>query len=253
MLEGFNVLTFDYRGWGDSDGSLVQIQDRETTSYQNLAREQDKTEQQPITTTIKVRIIRQTVDMTWQLEDIDAAVSYILSLSKFKKIGLWGTSQAGGHVLEYAGRDPENISCVVSQVPSVGKNGAGGIHGLSKEIFESRIKAASSGWIPAGAKEFHLPAMDGAPLLRKLQWYDPLLSCARIRSPTLIIDSENEELWDRSKNGKAAFDLIPPLTPKKYHVLRNSNHYDAYDKSAKEAREVAVEFFKFHLASMSKF
>jgi len=245
--EGFHVMTFDYRGWGTSDGVIVPLTlagDESVSKSQNDARIQDLTNQEPVMANVKARIVRQTLNMEHQLADIDAALSY-LSTMKLGKVGIWGSSQGGGHVLEIGARNPDLVSCIVSQVPSVGKNGIGNIPEIKNAILESRQKAALTGWIPSGAREYHWPAVDGSPILRSFEYYDPLLSCHQIVAPTLIIDVENEELWDVKQNGKAAFDLI--TSPKQYFVLKNANHYDAYSKASSEARLVTVQFFKRYL------
>jgi dienelactone hydrolase len=253
--EGFTCMTFDYRGWGTSDGMLIPVYDKtddnSIESNQNAARLQDSTEQTPvIAKNSKFRIIRHTVDVDQQLTDIDSAISF-LSGEDVGKIGIFGSSVAGGHVLTYGARDPTLVSCIVSQVPSIGRHGAGDIQNLDNTTKAHRQRMAREGWIPAGAREIHLPAMDGSPILRKLQWYDPLIYCSEISVPTLIIDVEKEELWDVNKNGKAAFDRIP-CKSKEYYVLKGYNHYDAYKGGADEARKVTMSFFQKHLTIKSK-
>lgn len=80
---GFAVLVFDYRHFGSSDGEP-----------------------------------RQLIDIGRQLEDWRSALSYIRLHSEVdhNRIALWGTSFAGGHVVEIAASDPK-IRCVISQVP----------------------------------------------------------------------------------------------------------------------------------------
>lgn len=80
---GFAVLVFDYRHFGSSDGEP-----------------------------------RQLIDIGRQLEDWRSALSYIRLHSEVdhNRIALWGTSFAGGHVVEIAATDPK-IRCVISQVP----------------------------------------------------------------------------------------------------------------------------------------
>jgi pimeloyl-ACP methyl ester carboxylesterase len=80
---GYACLVFDYRNFGDSEG-------------------------QP----------RQLVDIGMQLQDWTAAVAYARTLSGIDKdrIGLWGTSFSGGHVIATAARLP-GIAAVISQGP----------------------------------------------------------------------------------------------------------------------------------------
>ena len=247
--QGFKCLTFDYAGWGDSDGRVVSC--GEDHNVQNCAREQDFTDQVPQESTIRVRVVRQTVDMMWQVEDIDAAVSFLSSEPNVTRVGIWGTSQGGGHVLWHTARD-DRVAAVVSQVPSMGRRGAGEpAKTLGQSSREAAAKAARSPvpWYPAGAREHHLPAMDGAPILRKAYEYDPISVVGAIRVPTLIIDVDKEELWDRLDNGKRAFDIISANgVSAKYALIANANHYDAYDKDAELSRKLAIDFFKANLS-----
>jgi dienelactone hydrolase len=80
---GYACLVFDYRNFGDSEG-------------------------QP----------RQLLDIGMQLQDWTAAVAYARTLSSIDKhrIGLWGTSFGGGHVIATAARLP-GIAAVIAQCP----------------------------------------------------------------------------------------------------------------------------------------
>ncbi|MBE1494062.1 pimeloyl-ACP methyl ester carboxylesterase/effector-binding domain-containing protein [Amycolatopsis lexingtonensis] len=82
---GMAVLVFDYRHFGDSDGSP-----------------------------------RQVIDVREQREDYRAAVAHARTLPGIDpdRIALWGTSLSGGHVLAVAADDPA-IAAVVAQVPVI--------------------------------------------------------------------------------------------------------------------------------------
>ena len=80
---GYACLVFDYRNFGDSEGRP-----------------------------------RQLVDIRLQLQDWTAAVAYARTLPHIddERIGLWGTSFSGGHVIATAARLP-GIAAVVAQCP----------------------------------------------------------------------------------------------------------------------------------------
>ena len=61
---------------------------------------------------------RQLLDIERQLEDWAAALRYARSLEgvEARRIAIWGSSFAGGHVIEVAARD-QNVAAVVSQCP----------------------------------------------------------------------------------------------------------------------------------------
>src|SRR6266404_6423960 len=83
--EGFVVLAYDHRNFGDSDGEP-----------------------------------RQELDPWKQLRDYRNAITFVQTLDGVdpERIGIWGTSYAGGHVLVVAAVD-RRVRCVVAQVPTI--------------------------------------------------------------------------------------------------------------------------------------
>jgi pimeloyl-ACP methyl ester carboxylesterase len=82
---GFDVVLFDYRGFGASQGGR-----------------------------------RQRVDLAGQRDDYRAAITFARELGGVDadRIVVWGVSLAGGHVLEVAARDPR-IAAVIALTPAV--------------------------------------------------------------------------------------------------------------------------------------
>jgi len=85
VAAGFGVLVYDNRNFGDSDGEP-----------------------------------RLEVDPMAQVRDYQSAISFAQTQPEVDKnrIGIWGTSYTGGHVLIVAAID-KRVKCVVSQVPVV--------------------------------------------------------------------------------------------------------------------------------------
>jgi fermentation-respiration switch protein FrsA (DUF1100 family) len=105
--KGYFVLTFDYRGWGDSDGRLVAVDEIPEPGPDG-------------TVTVKAQEIRLLVSPWERINDIRAAISW-LELEpgvEAKKIGLWGTSFGGGNVAAVAAID-KRVACVCTQVGDV--------------------------------------------------------------------------------------------------------------------------------------
>lgn len=98
---GFAVFLFDYRCFGDSDGEP-----------------------------------RQLVNPFHHLEDWRHALRHVRSLSEVHtgKIGVWGTSYSGGHVLSLCAEDPA-IRCAVAHIPYVGGRGSTAGASLSHKIL----------------------------------------------------------------------------------------------------------------------
>jgi cephalosporin-C deacetylase-like acetyl esterase len=82
---GVAALVFDYRNFGDSDGEP-----------------------------------RQHLDPWEQIEDYRNAISFAETLPEVdrKRIGIWGISYSGGHVLVVGAIDPR-VRCIVSNIPVV--------------------------------------------------------------------------------------------------------------------------------------
>lgn len=118
---GYACLVFDYRNFGDSEG-------------------------QP----------RQLLDIDMQLADWAAAVQYARSLPGIdpNRIGLWGTSFGGGHVIASAARLP-GIAAAVAQCPFT--DGFASI-GAINPVTASRITARAVRDLIA-ARRGHPPVM----------------------------------------------------------------------------------------------
>ena len=103
---GYLVLIFDYRGWGASDSRVILM---------GPAPERTK----DLQFTAQVREVREIVDPIDQTTDLANAVSWIYGEPQCDRdrIGLWGSSYSGGHVVYVAARDPR-VKATVSQVPA---------------------------------------------------------------------------------------------------------------------------------------
>ena len=63
---------------------------------------------------------RQHIDPNWQIEDYRNAISFAETQDEVdaERIGVWGLSYSGGHVLIVGATDPR-VKCVSSQIPVV--------------------------------------------------------------------------------------------------------------------------------------
>jgi dienelactone hydrolase len=105
--QGYFVLSFDYRGWGESDGRLVAVGEIPEPGSDG-------------TVAVKATEIRDLVSPVERIEDIRAAISW-LELEPgvdIDKIGLWGTSFGGGNVVAVAALD-KRVKAVCTQVGDV--------------------------------------------------------------------------------------------------------------------------------------
>ncbi len=104
---GYLAVTFDYRGWGASDGRLVLAAPAPAG-------------RSPARFSAEVREIREVVDPLDQTTDLQNAIHWVVAepACDAARIGLWGSSYSGGHVVYAAARD-DRVKALVSQVPAL--------------------------------------------------------------------------------------------------------------------------------------
>ena len=103
---GYLVVAFDYRGWGKSDSRLILAGKPPEKKDGKLVAE--------------VKEVREVVDPIDQTTDIMNAIHWAVGEKQCdpERIGLWGSSYSGGHVVYVAARDPR-VKAFVSQVGSM--------------------------------------------------------------------------------------------------------------------------------------
>src|SRR6516164_5326455 len=104
---GYLVVTFDYRGWGASDGRVILTKPAPSDRV-------------GVTFTAEVREVREIVDPLDQTTDLLNMIHWVQGQPRCdtSRIGLWGSSYSGGHVVYAAARDAR-VKATVSQVPAL--------------------------------------------------------------------------------------------------------------------------------------
>ncbi len=234
---GYFVAVFDYRGWGDSDGRLVLADGQR----EPIAGEADRY-------TAKVREIREVIDPIEQAEDLQNVIHWVVDEpgADATRIGLWGTSFAGGLVVHAAARDPR-VRALVSQVgwfgqplPEMPGPALGGARGSGTKRARGEI-----GYPPPGTRE--VGNLYGAPIREKFLHYAPIDDVARAPGcAMLFIAAEREELFANRDHPQRAFERA--VGQKRYVVLPGIAHYGIYGEARDEATRLAIEWFDAHLA-----
>ena len=242
---GLNTLVFDNRNFGDSDG-------------------------QP----------RQEIDPWAQVRDYRTAITYALTLPETdsNRIGIWGSSYSGGHVLVVAAID-RRVKAVVAQVPLV--SGYDNLRALVRadfldgfrEMFDADRLARFRGDPPA-----MVPVVDADPLapsalptpdsytwftetgktrapnwknevtLRSVEMlaeYNPIAYIDQISpTPLLMLPAKNDVL---TPTHLAIGAYEKAREPKKLQLLPGG-HFDAYVEGFEASSSPALDWFTTHLA-----
>lgn len=245
---GFAVLIFDYRRMGASGG-------------------------QP----------RQHINPYDQHEDYKAAISYMETLAQVDadRIGIWGISYSGGHVLVVGATD-SRVKCIVSNIPVVDglttmkvAHGSLAFRSLMATIIDDRRSQIESGvfgtipmscnprdglstWpFPEVAPVFEQLKAESAPNhqhFNTISSVDLLLTYTVfpyvrriINTPTLMIVAEGDDItmWDKEIE---AFDMIP-TSKKSLFVVSDTSHMTLYSNMSRLelAARAASDWFVQHL------
>jgi uncharacterized protein len=221
---------------------------------------------------------RQDVDPWRQLADWHRAISYLESRPEVdpKRIGLWGTSYAGGQALVLGATD-RRIACVVAQVPTISGYQQGlrrvapeGVAALEAALNDDeraqangeppRRQAVVSADIalPAAyrskdAMDFYLqPLGEGARWensvtmrsTRLARMYEPGLWAPRISPTPLLMIVASHDTITLTDLALASYEQA--LEPKKL-VLIPGGHFDPYLAGFQMSSGAAVDWFRQHL------
>ena len=238
LAGGFAVLVFDYRGFGDSEGSARYL------------------------------------DPMDQVADIRAAVTYLGSRDDIDagRIGVFGSGGTGGGNAIYAAGLDERIKAVVSQVPIA--DGRSWLHGMRREYewleFLAAVEAdverrtvTGSGELVAPREGIMVPTPerrkttikgdvdDRVPKEVELASADAIMAYRPIDvvediapRATMIIcvekDATTPEDHSFALYGRAG-------GPKRLLVQTGTSHYAAYERYRDVVNPMIVEWFEQHL------
>ena len=227
---GYLVVTFDYRGWGASDGRIIRAGEKNKDGSR-----------------ADVKEIREVIDPIEQTADLLNVIHWVQEEKQCdrKRIGLWGTSFSGGHVVYVAARDPR-VKATVSQVPAFDGRWAINSSRMRKETYGGATQRArgKAGYPEPG--ETAVGKLKGSPILEKIGRYAPVEDAARLKScAALFILAEKEELFDNKEHGILAHSKAKG--PKKLVIVPEIKHYGIYREAKKRAQELAIEWYDEYL------
>ncbi|WP_448310623.1 UilS family quorum-quenching N-acyl-homoserine lactonase [Pantoea sp. PGP6] len=234
---GFATITFDYRGFGDSEGERGRL-----VPAQQIAD------------------ILSVVNWAKQQPALDET-----------RIGLWGTSFGGCHVFG-AAADNADIKCIVSQLAFADGEAivTGQMDAAEKAAFSATLEKMAEKRTSSGKEMFvaitrvlndvesktffeenrqHYPKMDiKIPFLtvRETLLYKPALIAAKVQCPTLVVIAGKDSV-NPPEQGRALFEAIA-ATDKKLYEVTDARHYDIYTGDFfRQVVQVQTEWFAEHL------
>ncbi len=241
---GYYVLTFDYRGFGESDGDLLPVGN--FPHHGGDAKE------------MKVREVRDVVNALNQYQDIEAALLFLKGEPGVDadRIAAWGTSLGGGLALKAAIHHPE-IKVLIAQVATVNMRPfytalpkISPVHADNMEKFQIAVARGDYPFVPEKPfwMEFSAHHKGFAHAVANFI-HEPMKNVETLRAATLIIDAEKEELVDTKEQGALLYERIKDKTTARYEVLPGTTHFDVYDKDDVVAAALALElaWLKEHL------
>ena len=250
VQRGLAVLIFDYRNLGSSDG-----------------------------------LPRQHINPQDQIEDYRNAISFIQTLPEVdpERVGIWGISYSGGHVLIVGATDPR-VKCIVSSLPVVDgytnmrqAHGTVGFRRLLQAVQEDRKSRFENdrnyGYIPMAVpdparalctwpfpetyeaftqiqeleapRHEHRSTIESVELLMSYTVFPYLRRI--VNTPTLMLVAEGDDhtLWELEID---AFNQIA-TTQKKLFIVPQTSHINLYTARSKLqiAADVASEWLAEYL------
>jgi uncharacterized protein len=229
---GFLVVAFDYRGWGNSDSRLILVGKKPEKKDGKLVAE--------------VKEVREVVDPIDQTTDILNAIHWVVGEKQCdaERIGLWGSSFSGGHVVYVAARDPR-VKAFVGQVGSLDGRWAIKSAPMRKLTFsQGTARARGKLDYPRPGEKFG--SLRGAPVLEKMAGYAPIEDIGRCKTcAKLFIIAEKEELFDNKEHAILAHERATGV--KKLVTLKGIKHYGIYNEARGQAQKEAIAWFEAHL------
>jgi len=239
---GLVAMVIDYRGWGSSDGfPSVVGKDRVGGDYH-------RDDTRFTDTKADVSIKRTRLLPLKQVEDYRNAISYLQGEPGVdpERIGVWGSSYAGGNSVVVAGIDAR-VKAVAVQVPAVGSNSAPAApYRLQGKLLEDAIRRARTGQGAEFETGYSFRRNVDLETQQAIAEYNPMNYVQYIGTrPVLFIVAEKDELINNQRSAHTAFEML--TGPKDYIEVPGITHFEMYIGEAFErsSNAAAAWFLKY--------
>jgi len=231
---GYLAVTFDYRGWGDSDSRVILTAPEPSEHAHGLF-------------TAEVREVREVVDPMDEVTDWFNAIAWLQAEPQFDtaRLGLWGSSFSGGLVVYVAEHD-SRVKAIHSQV------GAMDGRAMIANDTERRKTYAEATSMARGELGYPQPGVKaignlrGAPVRAKFVPYDPVEDVNKAPQCAMqFVIAEKEELFDNADHALKAYQRFNGT--KNLVVIPKITHYGIYFEAHRQALKLAVDWFDRHL------
>lgn len=218
---------------------------------------------------------RQDVDPVLQRRTYRDAISFAQTLPEIdgERIGLWGSSYGGGHVIEVSAQD-KRVRCVVAQVPTI-SGFAQARRRLTADAMKAlrarfdadraaRLQGAAPATLPlvsvdparpgyfnsqAAYDNYSVPGFVNEVTLRSLEmgWEnEPAVNIARVSpTPLLMIVADDDEA---TPSDLALSAYQQALEPKQLLIVKGG-HFSPYKQHFGATSGAALAWFRQHLAT----
>lgn len=242
---GLVAMVIDYRGWGSSDSFISQAQPTVTTADPSQALDGRRFTR----TKMDVVLTRTRLLPMKMVEDYRNAISYLQGEPGVDpdRIGVWGSSYAGGHSIMTAALDAR-VKAVAVQIPSIaGKNSQPGPVPLKGALLEDAIKRARSGRGGEFETGYSTRRMVDVETNQMVAEYRPFHHLKAVGDrPVLFIVAEKEQLMNNRDHAYAAMEVL--TGPKKLISVPGITHFEMYiDEAFEISSNAAANWFREHL------
>ncbi len=239
---GYLAVTFDYRGWGESDSRVILVNKRAPAEKQNYR------------FNAEVQEVREVVEPLNMVVDWQNAIDWVAGDPQCdgEHIGLWGSSLSGGLVVSAALLD-SRVKALHSQVPSLdGRWTIANVEERAATEKEATSRARGElGYPPPRANT--VSRLIGAPIrFQFASWYPVEYVDRAPKVAMQFVVAEKEDLMSNKDNGILAYERAKG--PKNLVTIPDITHYGVYANPAvrQKVRDLAIAWFDRYLKGAAK-